>query len=270
MVRFLSFLSLIFISYFVQAQKTTLIQNVNFRAKELKHHLSEDLDSLILKGERTIYTVNIFSKDYDTSVTVYDKEVSIPLYDLGIGRYVVEVMLYDKRIIITLFRNESYVVPLPDEEQLLTIAEDNAEPNLNLEELEINNRATPKYFNNRSISDLLNYRRPKKEKVVVKKKKKVAKYNFWVINIVNSSQSSRVTRKMATLKEVERLIELNQLEIKTFKGQSNVLVIWQVYDSNKFLRQLNNDERYLKTDSPYFNKTPYYTTDSYGLALKSR
>jgi len=51
-----------------------LVQNVSFRATELKHYLNETEDSLILEGERTIYTVNIFIKDYDETIEVKIKK----------------------------------------------------------------------------------------------------------------------------------------------------------------------------------------------------
>ncbi|WP_299125121.1 hypothetical protein [uncultured Winogradskyella sp.] len=87
-------------------QKSTLLQNVNTRAKELKHKLNDTGDSLILKCERTIYRVEIFNKDFEKSLIVKDSKVKIPLKDIPVGRFVVEAVLPDRLIVITLLRNE--------------------------------------------------------------------------------------------------------------------------------------------------------------------
>jgi len=50
----------------IYGQKSTLLQNINVRAKELKHSLNKTGDSLILEGERTIYKVEIFNKVIQT------------------------------------------------------------------------------------------------------------------------------------------------------------------------------------------------------------
>jgi len=90
----------------IYGQKSTLLQNINVRAKELKHRLNKTEDSLILEGERTIYKVEIFNKDYEQSLIVKDSKVIIPLNKVPVGRFVVEAALPDKLIVITLLRNE--------------------------------------------------------------------------------------------------------------------------------------------------------------------
>lgn len=100
-------------------QKSTLLQNINFRAKELKHSLSKDGDSLILESERTIYSVEIFNQDYEKKVEVGDKKTKIALNDTPLGRLVVQAKLLDKRILMTLLRHEAIdiqpkaIVPKP-------------------------------------------------------------------------------------------------------------------------------------------------------------
>lgn len=91
----------------VYSQKSTLLQNVNVRAKELKHSLNKTGDSLILEGKRTIYKVEIFNNDYEQSLIVKDSKVIIPLNNVPVGRFVVEAALPDRLIVITLLRNEA-------------------------------------------------------------------------------------------------------------------------------------------------------------------
>ena len=73
---------------------------------------------------------------------------------------------------------------------------------------------------------------------------------------------------MATKKEIERMIRRNQLDVKTLKGQSNILKIWEVYNAPLFLKHKGLDKDFINTKSPYFNSTPFYTTDSYGFNTK--
>ncbi|WP_400074735.1 hypothetical protein [Winogradskyella sp. R77965] len=94
------------------SQKSTLLQNVNTRAKELKHHLNKTGDSLILECERTIYRVEIFNRDFEKSLIVKDSKVRIPLRDIPVGRFVVEAALPDRLIVITLLRNETINNPI--------------------------------------------------------------------------------------------------------------------------------------------------------------
>tara|TARA_R110002033_G_scaffold20962_2_gene52487 strand:- start:1853 stop:2827 length:975 start_codon:yes stop_codon:yes gene_type:complete len=106
----------------VYGQKSTLYQNVNVRAKELKHNLNKTGDSLILKCERTIYEVVIFNDDFERVVRVRETEAIIPIADVPVGRFIVEALLSDKLIVITLLRNEPF--DLPDTAQLISDTSD--------------------------------------------------------------------------------------------------------------------------------------------------
>jgi len=104
----IAFLLLTTLAY---CQKSTLLQNVNTRAKELKHKLNHTGDSLILKCERTIYKVEIFNRDFEKSYMVRGSEVKIPLREIPVGRFVIEAVLPDRLIVITLLRNEIINAP---------------------------------------------------------------------------------------------------------------------------------------------------------------
>ena len=106
MKRTLYSLTLILLATLAYGQKSTLLQNVNFRAKELKHHLNDAGDSLTLESERPIYKVEIFNSSFEKSQIVKNTKVTIPLQDIPVGRFVVEAALPDRLIVITLLRNE--------------------------------------------------------------------------------------------------------------------------------------------------------------------
>lgn len=95
-------------------QKSTLYQNVNVRAKELKHNLNEAGDTLVIKCERTVYEVVVFNDDFERVIKVRDTDAKIPIADIPVGRYIVEALLSDKLIVMTLIRNESFDLPKPD------------------------------------------------------------------------------------------------------------------------------------------------------------
>ncbi|RZN84326.1 MAG: hypothetical protein EVB11_02655 [Winogradskyella sp.] len=265
---------LLFISTMVYGQKSTLVQNVNFRAKELKHYLNKAEDSLILEGERTIYKVNLFNKDYDETIEVKNKKIKIPLYDLDIGRYVIEAILLDKRIIIVLFRNEplldTYATEVSSDIEDTSDAFEDEKDVASTEDNSVyeETRKEETHFNSENISDLLNYKRPIVKKTFKKRKEKKHKYNYWVYYEVNSGHYSRTIQKMATKKDIDRMIARNQLDVKTLKGQSNILKIWEIYNSSMFLKHKELDKDFINTKSPYFNAIPYYTTESYGFGIK--
>lgn len=92
----------------VFGQKSTLFQNVNVRAKELKHNLNDAGDLLIFKCDRTIYEIVIFNDDFERTFKIKDSETEISIADLPVGRYIIEALLSDKLIVITLLRNEPF------------------------------------------------------------------------------------------------------------------------------------------------------------------
>tara|TARA_R110002111_G_scaffold123359_2_gene187354 strand:+ start:1438 stop:2484 length:1047 start_codon:yes stop_codon:yes gene_type:complete len=114
MTRLLHTIVFLLLTTITYGQKSTLFQNVNVRANELEHNLNEAGDSLIFKCERTVYEVVIFNDDFERVIKVRDTEAVIPIADIPVGRYIVEALLSDKLIVITLLRNESFNLPKQD------------------------------------------------------------------------------------------------------------------------------------------------------------
>jgi hypothetical protein len=92
----------------VYGQKSTLIQNYNPRAKDLKHHLNKTEDSLILESNRLIEKVGIFNSAFEKKLYLYKNKVKISLKDVPVGRFVTEVKYDDKLILITLIRHKAF------------------------------------------------------------------------------------------------------------------------------------------------------------------
>ena len=79
MLKNFSLLVFMLLAIFTYGQKSTLLQNINFRAKELKHSLNKTGDSLILKSDKTIYSVEIFNQNFERIVEIGDKNAKISL-----------------------------------------------------------------------------------------------------------------------------------------------------------------------------------------------
>jgi len=107
-MKLLYTLVFVLLTSLVFGQKSTLYQNVNVRAKELKHKLNDTGDSLVFKCERTVYEVVIFNDDFERVIKVRDTDAVIPIADIPVGRYIIEALLSDKLIVITLLRNEPF------------------------------------------------------------------------------------------------------------------------------------------------------------------
>ncbi|MFC0602977.1 hypothetical protein [Winogradskyella pulchriflava] len=124
-------------SIYTYGQKSTLLQNINFRAKELKHSLNKDGDSLLLESDRTIYSVEIFNQDFEKTVEVGENQTKIPLNGTPLGRLVVQAKLIDKRILMTLLRHED--IEESSEELTKPIPRPNTKIASVIKELTINN-----------------------------------------------------------------------------------------------------------------------------------
>lgn len=251
MIKIKLILIFLLLSTSVFPQKTTLIQNINTRANELSHSLNKTNDTLVLNCENRIFKVNIFNSNFSKSFWINSNKIEIPLNNLDVGRYAIEVILKKKHIIITLLRNE----PLLKTGTEIVIKENSKTSIAN------KNTKTASATESIAIDDLAT----KKAKTKTTKKRPVTKsgYHYWVEHEINNGQSSRKIMKMASLREVEHLISKNHLDIKSLKGKSNMLTIWEVYDSSNFVKERHNSPEFMTTQSEYFNATPFYKSPDF-------
>lgn len=280
-------------------QKSTLIQNINFRAKELKHNLNKAGDTLILSSEKTIYNVDIFNQDFEKTVDVRSNETKIPLHDTPLGRLVVQAKMPDKRIIMTLLRHEEIENITSKKIEILSKKEDKEQkqPVLKLKALfKINitiitksaklsskNRNTahntpikpvaekveepiikithpkPEAKTSRSISDMLNWN---------SKKPNTSNKVFWISHTINSGTYSRKIMKMVTHTEADHLIAKYKAENQTQQGKLNELTIWEVFDTTNFIKKQTQNSEYIESkNSDFFNTVPYFSSTKNFVAL---
>jgi hypothetical protein len=228
------------LTLFCYGQKSTLLENVNYRAKELKQSLSKNGDSLILIAERKIYKVEIYNSSLEKLITVEDTEVKIPINDLPVGRYVVDATLINKHIIMTLLRDEHF------EEIKSNIA--------------IDTLVTSTYIKPKVKQPFIDRHANLLSKRLTKSKPKTNTY-YWVKYNINNGSTSRRIMRLENQDAVEKLIKKHQLEIKTLKGKHNKLTIWEVYDRTKFIKEQVSNPNYINSStSGFFNVIPYYTS----------
>lgn len=274
------------------SQKSTLLQNINFRAKELKHSLNKTGDSLILSSEKTIYSVDIFNQNFEKTVDVRSNETKIPLHNTPLGRLVVQAKMPDKRIIMTLLRHEEIEETSSEKTEVLIEKKDEAQeqPIINLstlfkvnlimiaksatfhndsiaiventptkqvatkaEELIVNDtQPKPEANTSMSISDMLNWN---------SKKANTSNKVFWISHTINSGTSSRKIMKMVTHTEADHLIAKYKAENQTQQGKLNELTIWEVFDTTNFIKKQTQNSDYIKSkNSDFFNTIPYFSS----------
>jgi hypothetical protein len=250
-VLFVTFLSLA-----MYGQKSSLKQNVNLRAKGLKHELNQAGDSLKLKAERTIFHVQMYSDNFEITIPVSDTEAIIPLYQLPVGRYVVEAQLPDRLILITLLRHEK--IDFIPKDNAVAMADKKTRPNKK-PITDVASATTPSKLSNSN----------KKKKKTSKRLKQIVKHwvnkepvkrirpvepedkRYWV---EFANHSTKLTR-LADQKLVDRLILRSNTEEKS------ELVVWEITDALQFMKHQRRNENYVHSStSNLFKVEPYYTS----------
>ncbi|WP_299101854.1 hypothetical protein [uncultured Winogradskyella sp.] len=232
---------------FVYGQKSTLFQNKNSRALELKHELNKTNDSLILKCDRTIFEVVFFNDDFERVVRVRKKEAKIAITDLPVGQYIIETLLRDKLIVLTLVRNEEF--KLPKQDIIANVVKQEEK------------KPTPSQLLNRETitkkSDLAVAGKKAVRTVEVKRKQSTALY--WIEYKINTGQNTLKTEKFGDQATIDQMIRKIEIDKKTKTGRLNELIVWKVFDSSKFLKHRRaNKNNYSTTASDSYNTEPYY------------
>jgi hypothetical protein len=245
MIKRIYTLLILLLTLSIYGQNATLIKNYNPKAKELKHNLSYVGDTLILASEKQIIQVDIFNEDYEKLVVIEDYNAQISLRDLPEGKFVVEAKLVDKIILMDIIKYDDFNET--DNSSISDIAEGQG---MMLDEgMNIIKNAP-----NTSIEYILT--REKKTNTTNKSQK-----FYWIVIKVNNESGSTKTMKLVDQKSVDRMIIKNKLENSSAFGKFNELIVWEVYNTSKFMEQqvLNPDFMY-SLSSDLFNTTPYYST----------
>lgn len=223
------------------SQNATLLKNVDFRAKELKHNLNKTGDTLILESTRTISKVTIFNSAYEKLFLVNKNATKIPIADLPIGRFVTEVKIHEKLIIITLIQHKQLNKKLATTTQQTTKALEEGDKIAFKSQAESNKVSTANT-----------------EALLETKPKKVVKF-YWIVKHINKGHSSSKKMRFGDQAIVDKMIAQHQIDLKTKAGKHNRLTIWEVYDTSKFLRFKRQNPNYANTKvSDCFNTNPFY------------
>lgn len=244
-------LLILFSTMTMSSQNNILFKNFNPKAKELKHNLNHTKDSLVLAYDKLINIVEIFNEDYEKTTIVQKNNVKVPLDDLPVGKFVVEVTLVDRIIVMGLLKQDYY-----DEASNSNIAinkEEVAEgKGMMLDEGLKVIKSSP----HNSIEYILTRGKTKS------KSNKSQKF-YWTVTKTNSEIGSSKTMRLVDQACVDRMILKNKLEYKSASGNANELTVWEVYDTTKFMEnQVVNPNFMYSQTSEFFNTSPYYTTEN--------
>ena len=230
-------------------QNFTLIKNNNPKAKELKHSLNQTKDSLLLGSDTKILHAEIFNEDFEKIVLIDGFKAQISLEHIPEGKFVVEVKLADKVIIMGLMRYDIHTDEANSEmsDKNHTIAEGKG---MMLDESLNVIKTVP----NKSIVFILTGSNAKQQ---TKKNQKF----YWVVTKVNNESGSCKTMKLMDEEAVGRLILRHKQELNSVSGKLNELTVWEVYNTTEFMEhQMTNPNFFYSLTSDLFNTTPYYST----------
>lgn len=220
---------IVMLSLNIYCQNIKFQPNINHKARTLKQGLNKSGDSLILESsKKPILQVDIFNEDFLESIKIDDKRAKINLSILPAGDFVVQARVGRKRIIMYLKKLKSKIITYSEQERN-DIQNDNLSPEL--------------------------------QPLANSKKKKNINY-YWVIEESNSNFGSTKTMRLIYKNEVDDLIEKNKMEIQSEIGKDNTLVIYSIYNKNKFMRKQFRNPKYYQTvkKSKFFNVVPYYSS----------
>lgn len=210
---------------FTYGQNIEFQPNINYKAQILEQSLNEDGDSLLLKSNtEDITQVDIFNDNFSTSIDVNGNKTDIDLNDLPKGNFIIQARVEKKRIIMYLEKRE-----------------------------DINMTASSLKATDKTI----------KEKAKKIKHKKRARY-YWIVYERNSGMGSSKSMKLIHKDELSHLIDKNKLELKSETGKNNNLLIYAVYNKNKFMNKQFRNPEYFKSAKTCksFNSKPIYTTEN--------
>lgn len=243
MTRLLTIL-LLFLTPFIHGQKSTLLKNINYRANELHHSLNKTGDTLVLKGERTIDKVEIFNNDFQKAYIVNSLNTKIPLADIPVGRFVTEVKVNDKLIIITLLRHESF------EDEVKTTETETTKQNNGFGQSNSQNNTEGKTFSEFET-------REKLSKTTIKPVR-----FYWIEKYINKGHSSSKKMRIGDKEVVDKMIAQHKIDLKSKAGKRNKLTIWEVYDTSKFMRLKRQNPNFATVkEADCFNTEPFYKSE---------
>ncbi len=247
-------------------QRSSLLQNINIRAKELKHELNRTGDSLILHSEKVIEKVEIYNSEFEKKFPIFNNNARIPIANIPSGRYVTEVKLPGKLILITLLLEDN-IKPKPYK-VISKIKNKSPEETHDLFGNSKKKKATRKKVEKLIKSPLAKSTTTKKivldNKMSQTRKRNYGKVRFyWIVSDINKGQSSSKLMRIGEKAEVEKMIEQNRIDRKSKAGKNNKLTIWEVYDTSKFMRFIRLNPNYANAQkADCFNVVPIYKSRS--------
>ena len=237
-------------------QQITFYKNINYRASLLEQNLNEGRDSLVLKSTGDpIQKVEIFNKNFSKSYDVANHKTKIDLKTLPLGSFVIQARMGEKWIVMSIKKNEEPKIALSGKKEA------NKEKDIDYNSVAFEHKS----HNISSIDQKakeIDYKgiNPPNLKPDDNLKKKSSIY-CWVVSESNSSFGSNKSMRLEYKEDIAKLISKNKLELKSSVGKNNKLLIYEIYNTTKFMpNQLKNPVYYKSEKSEFFNVVPVYAS----------
>ncbi|MDN3493831.1 hypothetical protein [Winogradskyella bathintestinalis] len=228
-------------------QNITLLKNNNPKAKDLSHQLNAAKDSILLACKTKILQVDIFNEDFEKIIIIDNYEAKIYLGDIPEGKFVLETKLEDKVVLIGLMRHTDLQTS-----EIHYNKDINEGKGMMLDEsLKVITKVP-----NKSIAFILTGSKPKHPTY------KNQKF-YWAVRKINTKSGANRTMQLLDKTSVDRMILKHKEQLKRVAGRHSELMIWEVYDTSKFMEhQVSNPDFFYSLNSDLFNTIPYYSTNN--------
>ena len=250
-------------------QQITFHKNVNSRASALLQSLNKEGDSLILESEnKQIIKVDIFNKSFSKRIDINSNKTKIDLKTLPLGNFIVQARIDQKWITMYLEKNNDAEIAASDqkEQDLSLNTKHKSYKNGSLDEKDQDiNITTKRKFNNKETSERKDQYTSNNSLIIKQKSNSTSKPKnsgyYWVISESNTGFGSSKSMRLEYKDDIAKLISKHKLELKSNVGKNNKLIIYEVYNTSKFMpNQLRNPIYYKTETSTFFNVVPIYIT----------
>ncbi|WCO02177.1 hypothetical protein [Psychroserpens ponticola] len=241
---------------FSYGQQITFHKNVNYKASTLHQSLNKKRDSLILESKnQQIHIIDIFNKNFSKSIVINSNKAKVDLKFLPIGNFVIQAKIDKKWIIMYLEKSEAIKITASDQK------EQNIDYKVSdFKDIETKDKSDGITTSVQNVHDL-------EEKGLASNitpentKTNNSSHYYWVVSESNSGFGSSKSMRLEYKDDIAKLISKNKLELKSNVGKNNKLIIYEIYNTSKFMpKQLRNPVYYKTDKSNFFNVIPIYAS----------
>lgn len=244
-----------FISVSQNKDNNTIKPNININASELTHYLSKEGDSLLLKCDYGISSVQFIQGEFDKIISINNNTASIGINDLPYGKFTVSVTIPKKMILFNLYRDtedEYQVNKKRDKVDGVGLSND---PNAKLMSV---GRNSISVFKEISIIGVDDVKEVKGEVIDDTPFYTTKNRYFYVIESTINGFGSSKSWRMVNESEKDVLIRKSVNDLETIHGSRNGLIVWELYDISSFMKSKGRSKEVSNISHKFYNPKPIY------------